>query len=61
MKSNFLGTEFHCYAYKEADASKQKYQCISINYEVNILGLNGPRKVKVFAPENPIPSDKNLM
>lgn len=64
MKSNFIGTEFHCYVYKineNGEVGKEKYQSISIKYEVNILGLSGPRKIKVYTVNKPIMLDFNLM
>ena len=48
IKSNFLGTEFHSY-YKKEEKGEKKHS-ISIKYETNILGLNGPRKMTVFVP-----------
>ena len=50
IKSNFLGTEFHCY-YKKNESSEKKHS-ISVKYETNILGLNGPRKMSVFIPSS---------
>lgn len=62
MKANFMGTQFHCYTNKEENENKKgKYQCFSIKYDMNILGLNGPRKVKIYGTKKPIPSEDNLL
>ena len=34
-------------------SKKSKNQCVSIKYDINILGLNGPRKFKLYATEYP--------
>ena len=48
IKTNLWGTEFDCILTHKKEG--EKMQTISINYETNILGLNGPRKMTVYVP-----------
>ena len=42
LNSNFLGTEFNLMNKNETYAA--------ITYDINILGIKGPRKMKVYLP-----------
>lgn len=67
--SNFFGTEFNCYLwnypYKKfteftIDPDKTA-QVITIEYETNIFGLKGPRKMSAFIPSSqPLINKKRL-
>jgi tubby-related protein 1 len=55
VRSNFLGTEFTIFDSKEnpkkasgADETRQVYG--NVQYETNILGSKGPRRMKVLLP-----------
>lgn len=55
LRSNFLGTEF--YIYNEGQAAKKasndeeiREQHGCVQYETNVLGSKGPRRMKVFLP-----------
>lgn len=55
MKVNFIGTEFDCYYSETLADAKVKRRFLGIKYEVNFLGLNGPRRVSLLAPEPNVP------
>jgi hypothetical protein len=69
LLSNFFGTEFNCYLwsypYKKfadftIDADKSS-QVITIEYETNIFGMKGPRKMSAYIPtKQPVVSKKRL-
>lgn len=69
LLSNFFGTEFNCflwsYPYKKfteftIDPDKSS-QVITIEYETNIFGLKGPRRMSAYMPAGqPITSKKRL-
>lgn len=55
VRSNFLGTEFYIFDSKEnpgktatKDDSRQQYGVVQ--YETNVLGSKGPRRMKVLLP-----------
>lgn len=55
LRSNFLGTEFHCYGpgknpgdTKNTDQWRKEYATVC--YEKNVFGMKGPRKMTVYIP-----------
>lgn len=56
VRSNFLGTEFGIFdngkSVKKADASKNNLRTQQgvVQYETNVLGSKGPRRMKVLLP-----------
>ena len=56
VRSNFLGTEFTIFdngkGPKKASAAKDnlRYQHGCVQYETNVLGSKGPRRMKVLLP-----------
>jgi tubby-related protein 1 len=48
VRSNFLGTEF--YLFDEGD-KKGRCQHGVVQYETNVLGSKGPRRMKVVLPK----------
>jgi tubby-related protein 1 len=55
VRSNFLGTEFYIYdTGKNPEKSKNPDLCRSqhgvVQYETNVLGSKGPRRMKVLLP-----------
>lgn len=55
VRSNFLGTEFYLYddgenpkSAKDQNSIRREYG--TIEYETNVLGSKGPRRMKVFLP-----------
>lgn len=55
LRSNFVGTEFNLYDNGESSKKKVPFDKIRnelayIKYEKNILGMNGPRKLRVVTP-----------
>jgi tubby and related proteins len=56
VRSNFLGTEFTIFDFgkgpKKAQAAKDnlRYQHGCVQYETNVLGSKGPRRMKVLLP-----------
>lgn len=58
VRSNFLGTEFNGYSKgqnpsKTSDRSATRANIVTVKYEANIFGKNGPRKMHVIVP-NPL-------
>lgn len=55
LRSNFIGTEFTLYDSgenpKKGDPQKCRKELGFIEYEKNILGLKGPRKLRVIIPD----------
>lgn len=57
LRSNFVGTEFHLYNSGENPDKKNKFnspireELGYIEYERNIFGLKGPRKLRVTIPK----------
>ena len=57
LKSNFVGTEFHIYDAGENPKVKSRYteplrkELGYIEYEKNIFGMKGPRKLRVTTPK----------
>lgn len=54
LRSNFFGTEFLLYDSgenpKKSDPLTSRKELCCIEYEKNILGLKGPRKLRVMVP-----------
>jgi tubby and related proteins len=55
VRSNFLGTEFYLYddgvnPKKERGVEKVRREHGIIEYETNVLGSKGPRRMKVLLP-----------
>ena len=55
VRSNFLGTEFYLYddgenPKKAKDANSVRREHGTIEYETNVLGSKGPRRMKVLLP-----------
>lgn len=55
VRSNFLGTEFYLYDDKEnpkkaKDAESVRREHGTVEYETNVLGSKGPRRMKVLLP-----------
>lgn len=57
MRSNFLGTEFYIYdtgknpnKNKGKPTEENRCQHGVVQYETNVLGSKGPRRMKVFLP-----------
>jgi hypothetical protein len=58
MTSNFFGTEFNCLLdespYKRGrdyPVNSKAQRTITIEYETNLFGLKGPRKLAAFIPK----------
>lgn len=49
MESTFLGNKFTLLKYRE------KYSQMTVQYETNLLGLSGPRKMHIYLPKIVIP------
>jgi hypothetical protein len=49
MESTFLGNKFTLLKYRE------KYSQMTVQYETNLLGLSGPRKMHIYLPKTVIP------
>jgi hypothetical protein len=70
LTSNFFGTEFSCYLcnspyrrFGEYPISPDKdEQTMTIEYETNLFGLKGPRRMTAYIPSSPkgIASKKSL-
>jgi tubby and related proteins len=55
VRSNFLGTEFYLFDSKENpkkvdDKEEARNQYGVVQYETNVLGSKGPRRMKVLLP-----------
>jgi tubby-related protein 1 len=55
VRSNFLGTEFYIYddgenPSKAKDFNRVRREHGTIEYETNVLGSKGPRRMKVLLP-----------
>lgn len=55
VRSNFLGTEFYLYddgenPKKAKDANGVRREHGTVEYETNVLGSKGPRRMKVLLP-----------
>lgn len=55
VRSNFLGTEFYLYddgvnPKKEKGIERVRREYGTIEYETNVLGSKGPRRMRVFLP-----------
>ena len=56
MRSNFLGTEFYLYDNGENPKKAKSYESVRsqhgvVEYEKNVLGSKGPRRMKVLLPK----------
>jgi tubby-related protein 1 len=56
VRSNFLGTEFYLYdngknEKKAKDIEQVREQYGVVQYETNVLGSKGPRRMKVILPK----------
>jgi len=56
LRSNFLGTEFYIYDEGENPGKAKNLQQVReqhgvIQYETNVLGSKGPRRMKVLLPK----------
>ena len=55
VRSNFLGTEFYLYDDKENPKKAKDVESVRrehgiVEYETNVLGSKGPRRMKVLLP-----------
>ena len=55
LRSNFLGTEFYLYDDGENPKKAKDFESVrnefgNIEYETNVLGSKGPRRMKVLLP-----------
>ena len=54
VRSNFLGTEFYIFDSKEnpkkGNKEEARHQYGVVQYETNVLGSKGPRRMKVLLP-----------
>jgi tubby and related proteins len=56
LRSNFLGTEFYLYDSGENPKKAKNYESVRaqhgvVEYEKNVLGSKGPRRMKVLLPK----------
>ena len=56
VRSNFLGTEFYLYDNGENPKKAKNYEAVRsqhgvVEYEKNVLGSKGPRRMKVLLPK----------
>jgi tubby-related protein 1 len=56
LRSNFLGTEFYLYDTGENPSKAKNFANVReqhgvIQYETNVLGSKGPRRMKVLLPK----------
>ena len=56
VRSNFLGTEFYLYDNGENPKKAKNYETVRsqhgvVEYEKNVLGSKGPRRMKVLLPK----------